>query len=89
MGKLVKIPWEAGQNTLVRGNKQYVINFRKIGVHVRKRVNHLSQLPPVVLVEARLRICFRRIRSLCQFYILWVCLKQRSTTLTSTPPMQS
>jgi len=47
-----------------------VINFRKIGVHVRKPVDHLVTTSArrtcrTTLVEPRLRIRFRRIRSQC------------------------
>jgi hypothetical protein len=40
-----------------------VINFRKIGVHVRKAVDHLVTTSAVVLVEPMLRIRFRHIRA--------------------------
>ena len=42
-----------------------MINFSKIDVHVRKPVDHLVTTSARRLVEPRLRIRFRRIRSLC------------------------
>ena len=48
-----------------------MINFRKIGVHVRKPVDHLvTTSARRTCIEPRLRIRFRRIRSLCQLTTL-------------------